>query len=249
MDDLIKEVAKLINSSNKIVALTGAGISVESGIAPFRGRGGLWAKYKPEEYATIDAFMANPAKVWQMLKELSEVIFNAKPNLAHIGLAELEKMGKLATIITQNIDSLHQKAGSKNVIELHGNNRQLQCLDCKKIYPVSPEIIEETPPLCSCGGILRPDVVFFGESLPPGALSQASQEAMSADLMLVIGTSAIVYPAASIPILAKEAGAKIVEVNPEETAFTSTVSNFLLKGKAGEIMSALVQTLKEELQD
>lgn len=247
MDDLIKDAAKLIVSAHKTVALTGAGISVESGVAPFRGRGGLWAKYNPEEYSTIDAFMANPAKVWQMLKELSEVIFNAQPNLAHIALAELEKMRKLSSIITQNIDGLHQKAGSQNVIELHGNNRQLLCLDCKKMYPVSAEIIDEIPPLCPCGGILRPDVVFFGEPLPADALQQASQEALSANLMLVIGTSAIVYPAASMPILAKGAGAKIVEVNAEKTSFTATISDFFLKGKAGEIMTAFVEAVKEEL--
>lgn len=248
MKDLIKEAAKLITQSGKTVALTGAGISVESGIDPFRGEAGIWKKYKPEEYATIDAFMANPTKVWKMLKELSATITNAQPNQAHKALAELETMGKLSTIITQNVDGLHQKAGNTHVIELHGNNRQLKCLDCEQIHPASRDKIEKIPPRCSCGGILRPDVVFFGEPLPADAIHYASQQALAADLMLVIGTSAIVYPAASIPILAKGAGARIIEINQEETSFTGTISDFLLKGKAGEIMSKLLKEIKEEMQ-
>jgi NAD-dependent deacetylase len=163
-------------------------------------------------------------------------------------MAELETMGKLSTIITQNVDGLHQKAGNTHVIELHGNNRQLKCLDCGQIHPVSRDKMEKIPPRCSCGGILRPDVVFFGEPLPADAIHYASQQALAADLMLVIGTSAIVYPAASIPILAKGAGARIIEINQEETSFTGTISDFLLKGKAGEIMSKLLKEIKEEMQ-
>jgi NAD-dependent deacetylase len=248
MKDIIKEAAKLITQSGKTVALTGAGISVESGIDPFRGEAGIWKKYKPEEYATIDAFMANPTKVWKMLQELSATIANAQPNQAHKALAELETMGKLSMIITQNVDSLHHRAGSTHVIELHGNNRQLKCLECEQIHQVSRDKIEKIPPRCSCGGILRPDVVFFGEPLPADAIHYANQRALAADLMLVIGTSAIVYPAASLPILAKGAGARIIEINQEETPFTGTISDFLLKGKAGEIMSRLLKEVKEEMQ-
>jgi len=248
LKDLIKEVARLIAKSGKIVALTGAGISVESCIDSFRGESGIWKKYKPEEYATIDAFNVNPTKVWKMLKELSVTITNAEPNQAHKALAELEKMDKLSSIITQNVDGLHQKAGNTNVIELHGNNRQLKCIDCNQIHPVTKDILEEIPPRCPCGGILRPDVVFFGEPLSANAIQHASQEALATNLMLVIGTSAIVYPAASIPILAKGAGARIIEINPEETSFSDTISDFLLKGRAGEIMSRLLNEVKEEMQ-
>jgi NAD-dependent deacetylase len=183
-----------------------------------------------------------------MLKELSVTITNAKPNQAHKALAELEKMDKLSSIITQNVDGLHQKAGNTNVIELHGNNRQLKCIDCNQTHPVTKDILKEIPPRCPCGGILRPDVVFFGEPLPVNTIHRASQEALAANVMLVIGTSAIVYPAASIPILAKGAGARIIEINPEETSFTGTISDFLLKGQAGEIMSRLLNEVKEEMQ-
>ena len=237
-------LAKLIKKARKTVALTGAGISVESGIDPFRGKNGIWAKYDPEEYAYIDAFIKNPAKVWQMLKELLTVIIAAKPNDGHKGLARLEETGYLDSIITQNVDGLHQAAGSKNVIEFHGNNMWLVCLECNERFKTNPEIIEKIPPRCHCRGVLRPDVVFFGEPIPYHATVEATAKAESCDLMLVIGTSAIVSPASEIPILAKNNGARIVEINPEPTPLTFQIADFSIHEKAGIAIPKIVEEIE-----
>src|SRR4030066_1139896 len=189
---LIQRAAEDILRSPKTIAFTGAGISVESGIPDFRSAEGLWQKYDPEEYAHIHAFYSDPDKVWLMLKDMFTLVMTAKPNPAHIGLAELEQMGLLDSIITQNVDGLHQAAGSKNVIEFHGNNMWLVCLECNERFKTNPEIIEKIPPRCHCRGVLRPDVVFFGEPIPYHATVEATAKAESCDLMLVIGTSAIV---------------------------------------------------------
>ena len=238
------KIAHLLNNSKKTVVLTGAGISAESGIDPFRGKDGLWARYDPEEYAYIDSFLKDPAKVWKMIKELTEIILNASPNPGHYSLAELEEMGFLSSVITQNIDGLHQAAGSRNVIEFHGNNRSLLCLACNKKYVPDLKLLETLPPLCRCGGILRPDVVFFGEQIPIHALLSAQKEAESCDLMLVIGTSALVSPASEIPLQAKVNGAKIIEINPEETPLTHSVSDFSIRGTAGTVLPKVVEELK-----
>ena len=242
----ISAVAKLIKESTMTVALTGAGISVESGIDPFRGEKGLWAKYNPEEYAYIDAFYENPAKVWQMLKELLAIIIFSKPNNGHVGLAQLEEMGYLSSIITQNVDGLHQAAGSRNVIEFHGNNRWLLCIECSNRYETDPDIIKNIPPRCECGGILRPDVVFFGEAIPQKAMVKAYANAKSCDVMLVIGTSAIVSPASEIPLVAKDSGAKIIEINPEPTPLTDQVANLTIYEKAGTTIPMIVSELKKK---
>ena len=241
----ILTVAKLIKESSMTVALTGAGISVESGIDPFRGEKGLWAKYSPEEYAYIDAFYENPAKVWQMLSELLGIIISSKPNNGHTGLADLEEMGYLSSIITQNVDGLHQAAGSRNVIEFHGNNCWLLCIECSKRYETGPDIIKNIPPHCECGGILRPDVVFFGEAIPQKAMVKAYANAKSCDLMLVIGTSAIVSPASEIPLVAKESGAKIIEINPEPTPLTDQAADLTIYEKAGTAIPLIVNELKK----
>lgn len=218
------------------IALTGAGISVASGIPAFRGMGGLWEKYDPDEYATIDAFRANPGKVWKMIKEFKEVIERARPNPAHLALARLEQLGFLRTVITQNVDGLHQEAGNANVIEFHGNSRQAVCLACGKKYPNARLDLETLPPHCfSCGGVLKPDAVFFGEPIPREALTRAREEAQSCRVVLVVGTSAVVEPAASIPYLARRAGAAIIEVNPERALF----SDIFLPGPAEEILPSL----------
>ena len=244
MDDMIRGTALRLVHSRKSVALTGAGISAGSGIPTFRGSQGLWSKYDPAEYADIDAFMRNPAKVWVMIKELLDVITSARPNPAHIALAELEGMGLLSSVITQNVDNLHQRAGSKNVIEYHGNNERFYCLECQARYSLKDFSLKEMPPRCRCGGIIRPDVVFFGEPIPLKALISAEAEARSCELMLVVGTSAIVYPAANLPYLAKAAGAKVVEVNLEETPLTGYISDYILKGSAGEILPIIVEEVK-----
>ncbi len=217
MEDLIKKAAKDLAASKDVVALTGAGISVESKIPPFRGKGGLWEKIDPMEYAHIDAFKKNPTKVWNvLLKDMKEIIDKAIPNDAHKGLARLEELGILKTIITQNIDGLHQMAGNTDVIEFHGTYKWHRCMDCKNRCKSSRIDLTNIPPLCDCGGIYRPEVVLFGEIIPPEHLWRSKQLASDCDLMLVIGTSATVQPAALMPHIAKESGSKVIEINPEE---------------------------------
>lgn len=238
-----KEVAELLKQARYAIAFTGAGISVESGIPPFRGKEGLWTKYNPEEYAYLEAFMKNPAKVWRMLREMFEVIFRAKPNEAHYALAKLEEAGYLKGIITQNIDGLHQLAGSKRVIEFHGNCRWLRCVNCGERVEVTMERINILPyPTCKlCKGPLKPEVIFFGEPIPHETIEEAEAEAKRCDLMLIIGTSGVVYPACNLPYLAKRGGAKIVEINPEETTYTWEITDYFFKERASK---ALVEILK-----
>jgi NAD-dependent deacetylase len=245
MDELIAKAADDLTGARHVVALTGAGISVESGIAPFRGKGGLWEKYDPMEVAHIDSFMRDPARVWSLLiKDMKETLDTASPNDAHKGLATLETMGKLSTVITQNIDGLHQAAGNTDVIEFHGSFARQRCMDCSQFYDTREVDISEIPPRCSCGGILRPDAVFFGEMIPQDAMWRSRQAASDCDLMLVVGTSAVVQPAALMPVYAKESGAKIIEINPEKTPLTREISDYLIMGKAGEIMNGIISQLE-----
>jgi NAD-dependent deacetylase len=246
MDDrLIQRAAKDILNSKKAIAFTGAGISVESGIPDFRGAQGLWQKYDPEDYAHIHAFTSDPDRVWLMLKEMFALVMGAKPNPAHVGLAELERMGYLSSVITQNVDGLHQAAGSRNVIEFHGTHRTFSCLRCSSTIDGTTLKLEDLPPRCSrCSSLLKPDVVFFGEPIPWKAQVASFQESKSCDLILSIGTSAVVYPAASIPMTAKEKGAIVVEINREPTPLTDEISDYLICGSAGEIIPAIVETVK-----
>ena len=241
--ELIEKGANIIMDSSPVIALTGAGISVESGIPDFRGKGGLWSRYNPDEYATIDAFMSDPEKVWKMLKEMEELIIQARPNMAHLGMGELEKMGFLNCIITQNVDNLHQAGGSKEIIEYHGNSSTLSCVWCGKRYNVI-EKREEHPPRCECEKILRPDVVFFGETIPAEALNRSFKLAVTAQALMVVGTSATVSPANSIPGIAKQNGAKIIEINKERTLLTDSMTDLFIQGEAGRIISELVAALK-----
>ena len=243
---LIQRAAKDIFDSKKTIAFTGAGISVESGIPDFRGAQGLWQKYDPEEYAHIDAFYANPDKVWLMIKDMFSLIMAAKPNPAHMGLAELERMGLLSSVITQNVDGLHQAAGNTNVIEFHGTHRTLSCLKCSTKIEGTSLTLEDLPPRCSrCSSLLKPDVVFFGEPIPWEAQIMSFKESKSCKAVLVIGTSAVVYPAATIPITAKEKGAIVIEINTEPTPLTDDVSDYLICGSAGEIIPAIVEEVKK----
>ena len=243
---LIQRAAKDIFDSKKTIAFTGAGISVESGIPDFRGAQGLWQKYDPEEYAHIDAFYANPDKVWLMIKDMFSLIMAAKPNPAHMGLAELERMGLLSSVITQNVDGLHQAAGNTNVIEFHGTHRTLSCLKCSTKIEGTSLTLEDLPPRCSrCSSLLKPDVVFFGEPIPWEAQIMSFKESKSCKAVLVIGTSAVVYPAATIPITAKERGAIVIEINTEPTPLTDDVSDYLICGSAGEIIPAIVEEVKK----
>jgi NAD-dependent deacetylase len=239
----VKDAAKEIGTTN-VVVLTGAGISVASGIMPFRGKGGLWEKYDPEEVANIENFRRNPKKSWVMLKEVLEVVEKALPNPAHLSLARMEEMGFASSIITQNIDGLHQKAGSKTVIEFHGNTTRLVCLGCAALYPAREIDLSSLPPYCPvCNGVLKPDAVFFGESIPRNALYQAHMEVQQCQVMLVVGTSGMVEPAASLPRLAKSKGAFIIEINPEHSYLTSSITTLFLQGKAEEVLPVIFEEL------
>ncbi|UCG65695.1 MAG: NAD-dependent deacylase [Deltaproteobacteria bacterium] len=244
MDELIKKSARIILDSKLTIALTGAGISVESGIPDFRSKGGLWDRFDPEEYATIWAFREDPEKVWQMLKEMEETVDSARPNEAHLGLAELERMGLLQSVITQNVDNLHQEGGSRDVIEYHGNSCSLVCLQCGKRYDYQ-EKKGEYPPRCVCTKILKPNVVFFGEGIPAEAMTRSSQLASTCQALLIIGTSAVVSPFNILPRQAKQAGSKIIEINLEKTVLTDHITDIFLQGKASEKVSQVVSAVKQ----
>jgi len=231
--------AEIYAATNNTIALTGAGISVASGIPHFRGCGGIWENHDPKEYGTIQAFQRDPAKVWGALKIFCKITNKARPNPAHFALASLEELGYLRTIITQNIDGLHQEAGSNNVIEFHGNNRWLVCQKCGVRYPSTEVVIDLLPPLCACGGVLKPDIVLFGEMIPRDALYRSLIEANNCGIVIVIGTSAAVEPAASIPRIASKAGAKIIEINPEE----ETPSDIHISGCAEEVLPILLEKI------
>jgi NAD-dependent deacetylase len=247
----IEKVGALISGSNHIVVFTGAGISTESGIPDFRSPGGIWSRFDPEEF-TIDRFLSSPEtrlKQWRLLIE-SGLIVNAQPNRAHRAVAELEKLKKLNCVITQNIDNLHQKAGNspEKVIELHGTMNFAQCLGCFQRYSMQDLLARLKPddkaPLCpACFGILKPDVIFFGESLPSEALRIAVDQSRQCDLLIVIGSSLVVYPAAYMPVYAKEAGAAVVIVNLTVTDFDHQ-ADVVIHGNAGEIMPFILQAVR-----
>jgi NAD-dependent deacetylase len=236
MEDQIALVAERIARARRIAVLTGAGVSVESGIPPFRGPGGVWERFDPMEFATIEAFLADPAKVWRvLLGELKGLIDRARPGPGHLGLVRLERLGKTLTVITQNVDGLHQLAGSRTVIELHGSFARHRCLRCEAPFAAADLDLQRClPPRCPCGGVLRPDCVFFGEQIPPRALRLSRQAAAGCDLMLVMGTSATVHPAADMPLIARQAGATVIEINPQPTPLTGRISQRLLRGTAGD---------------
>ncbi len=243
MQERITRAARVICQSKKTLALTGAGISVESGIPDFRSRGGLWERFDPMEYATIDAFRVDPKKVWKMLEEVSALFYKARPNPAHTGLAKLQEMGLLQAIITQNVDNLHQEGGASRVIEYHGNANTLSCLRCTQRYRAN-EMEGQGPPKCNCGQILKPDVVFFGEPIPLRALQESYELAAGCDTLLVLGTSAEVAPANTLPQAAKESGATVIEINLEPTVLTNYLTDIFLQGRASEIVSQLVQEVE-----
>src|SRR5512139_2868792 len=245
MDSLIHRAVDHLKSARRATALTGAGISIESGIPPFRGKGGLWEKFDPMEIAHIDALVRDPARVWKVLvKDLKDIMDRAAPNDGHKGLARLEQMGILKTVITQNIDGLHQMAGNTDVIEFHGTFAWQRCMQCEKRVETRKVDASVLPPRCACGGVLRPDAVFFGEMIPPAALWRSQDIASRCDVMLVVGTSAIVQPAASMPIIARQSGAVVIEINPEPTPLTGFISNYLIQGKAGEVMNGIIAGLE-----
>lgn len=204
----------------------------------------MWERFDPAEYATIGAFLADPAKVWRMLSEMIEVLKKAAPNPGHSALAELERMGILRSVITQNVDGLHQAAGSRKVIEFHGNAEELVCITCWKRYASRVKIRDGIPPRCECGEILKPDLVLFGEPIPWVAQEDAETEAEGCSVLLVAGTSAAVSPACEIPRLSKKRGAFVIEINPEETLLTRTVADLHIPAAAGEVVPSLVSAIR-----
>ena len=243
--NLIQIISKKLRASRKTLALTGAGIPKASGIPPFRGSGGIWSKYDPN-LLDMDFFLRNPEKSWAFMAETFFAFFeSAKPNPAHDALAELEKRNLLYGVITQNIDTLHQQAGSKNVMEFHGGLDRILCLSCGRITPFSADILQEIPPRCDvCGGLLKPDVVFFGEAIPADVLSKVDAALPGTDILLVIGTSAEVYPASFIPANAKREGAEIIEINPAPSSLTDTVTDLFIGEKAEEFLPLLLENLE-----
>lgn len=243
MDEQISELKKLVSTSDQIVAFTGAGFSAESGISTFRGAGGLWSKYDPSIYADINYFIQDPSYYWSFFRdERYPVIKKAKPNDGHHALVELEKSGKLNRIITQNIDGLHQEAGSSDVIELHGNTRKINCTRCEKTFTMDEayeKLKKELPPRCSCGAVLKPGTVLFGEPLPHVALDMALLASKNCDMFLVLGSSLVVYPAASMPRLAKENGASLVIINIDPTQMDD-IADIVINDSASKILSAII---------
>jgi len=241
---------RILTSSRFAIAFTGAGISAESGVPTFRGSDGLWKRYRPEELATPEAFKRNPNLVWEFYKWRMRKILEARPNPAHYALAELERLGILKAVITQNVDDLHREAGSKNIVELHGNIFRVRCTSCnykdnlKESGRVNEFVeIKDLPKCPKCGSLLRPDVVWFGEALPREALDKAFRLAEKADVVIVVGTSGLVYPAAYIPYIVKEHGGKVIEVNVERSGITP-IADVFLRGNAGEILPKLTELVR-----
>jgi len=246
----IELAAEAIANAEHVVAVTGAGVSEESGIPTFRGNHGIWEKYPIEEFGTIEAYLTDANKVWAFWRELTELVKDCKPNPAHCVLAELESLGRMETVITQNVDNLHQEAGSNSVLEYHGNARKLVCMECRERRPFDLDNLAILAPKCpACGGLLKPAVVMFGETIPGYALFEASARAQKCDVMIVIGTSAQVFPAAELPFTAKDRGAFIIECNTEPTDFTRLITDAFLEGPAGETLPKLVQIVKDRLED
>lgn len=238
--DQIQQMARLLLESRNTVAFTGAGISAESGIPPFRGAGGIWNNYDPN-LLELNHFLQHSVTTWPMIKTLFYDVFRGKqPNVAHQILAKWEQSHQLSAIITQNIDHLHQQAGSRHVIDFHGNAHRLICLDCRWTGLITAESLEKLPPFCpKCGQVLKPDFVFFGEGIPTRAYDDAIAAVSKAELLLVIGTSGEVSPANMLPGLAKSSGAYILEINAEPSHYTASVSNTFIQGKAGAILPLL----------
>jgi len=238
--DEIHRAAEIIASAKHVTAFTGAGISVESGIPPFRGKQGIWNTVDPQ-ILDITFFQQHPEVSWPLIKE---IFFNrfrdAEPNTAHIALAALEQQGIIKAIITQNIDGLHQRAGSKHVLEFHGNSHQLVCLQCRETVCVTDKILSNVPPRCPrCNAVLKPDFVFFGESIPELAASRSYKEAKDANVFLLVGTTGLIQPASLVPMDAKSYGATIIEINTEHSSYTRSITDIFLQGRSTEIMKEL----------
>lgn len=235
----LKQAAQWIKNASYAVGFTGAGISVESGIAPFTGVGGLWNQYDPK-FIEINFFLSDPVRSWQEMKKIFFTDMDeALPNKAHLVLGKMEQKGLLRGIITQNIDGLHQRGGSCNVQEFHGTIHTLSCVRCGRTYRLKDIDLAQIPPFCLCGGILKPNFVFYGEGIPPRAYEKSAEMAQAADVMIIVGTAGQVMPACSLPLLAKEHGCKIIEINPQRSAFTDQITDIYFDQKATEFFANL----------
>ncbi len=241
-----ENVIKHLATAKHVAVLTGAGISAESGVATFRGKGGIWKKLKPEELASMDAFLKNPSLVLEWYEYRRKLIKNVKPNQAHKTLAEMESWYPHFALSTQNIDGLHKKAGSQAVYELHGNILRNRCNSCGAITDDVDFANTQQLPRCDCNGLIRPDVVWFGEMLPVDILDASFEKAQQADVYLSVGTSAVVYPAAQLPVTAKQSGAFVIEINLEPTALSPYV-DASYRGKAGDVLPQLWSQVKERV--
>lgn len=239
------KAAKIIKSAQRCVAFTGAGISVESGIPPFRGENGLWNKYDPAIF-DIQYFHRNTRQSWEVIREIFYDLFGrVQPNIAHYTLAQMEAKGLVSAVITQNVDNLHAEAGSRRIHEFHGSLKKLVCLGCKTCYNVSQIDLSTLPPVClQCGGILKPDVIFFGEAIPEPARTHSFDETSRADCFILIGTTGTVAPANMIPWEAKSNGARIIEINPSPSEYTQSVTDIFLQDKASVAMKKLMKEIE-----
>ncbi len=235
----IETVRLWLSEARRVAALTGAGVSAESGVPVFRGRDGLWRQYRAEDLATPEAFARDPRLVWEWYDWRRARVSQATPNPGHYALVQLERIIPHFTLITQNVDGLHDKAGSQSTLKLHGDLWWLRCLGCGEQSYNTDVPLQELPPHCHCGALLRPAVVWFGESLPGVVLQEATEAALQAQVFLVIGTSALVQPAASLPFMARQHGARLVEINPERTPLSPHVDVNLL-GPAGELLPCVL---------
>ena len=242
-ESTLDSLAKRLNSNSYIVFLTGAGVSAESGVPTFRSVDGFWEKFKPEELAHFNSFIKNPALVQAWYQHRVEIVNNVKPNKGHMAMASMESKVATCVVITQNVDNLHQRAGSREVIELHGNILRNYCIDCGMQFDGGLCIENGETTLCKCGGLVRPDVVWFGEMLPANSFRMAEKHARKCDLFISVGTSGVVYPAAGLPGLAKSSGAFLVEINTEVTDLSSLM-DVTFQGKSGEILPRLMSLLK-----
>lgn len=240
MPSFSSRLQSVLSRADRVVAFTGAGISAESGVPTFRGEDGIWTKMRPEELASMEGFLANPGLVSEWYRHRRTIIRSVQPNAGHRALVDMEKLFPRVTVVTQNIDNLHRRAGSRNVVELHGNIERNYCVQCGTRYGEGGLPLPEILPSCTrCGGLIRPDVVWFGEMLPEDAWEEAARACEAADLLIAIGTSGVVYPAASLPFTGRRAGAYLVEVNPEPTPLTPSVDE-CLTGPAGVVLPPLV---------
>jgi len=239
-----EKLLERLSAAATVVVLTGAGISAASGVPTFRGKDGLWNKFNPQELANVEAFLKNPDLVWEWYAWRRNLIRNVKPNMGHYALVDLEKFFPDFAIITQNVDNLHQLAGSRNVIELHGNIMRNKCHSCGKPYPDEPDLEAGIPKCPECGGLIRPDVVWFGEMLPVEAITRAQELARESEVFLSVGTSATVEPAASLPYLAKGNGAFVLEINPEITPL-SPVADESIHLPADKVLPMLVIAMEK----